>query len=78
MIVKLDGSDEKDFERETKKLVSSISIRRERIRQPLTRFTEPLLSVWRTSLRSNLDRFKRDEIGLFLNLSLYLSNPIWI
>lgn len=77
MIVKLDGSDEKDFERETKKLVSSISIRRERIRQPLTRFTEPLLSVWRTSLRSNLDRFKRDEIGCFPT-SLYLSNPIWI
>ncbi|GAA5964653.1 hypothetical protein JCM3765_007659 [Sporobolomyces pararoseus] len=54
MTLKLDGA-EKAFETETAKLLSSILIREDRIRRPLT--------SWRTSVKSNLDRFRRDEIA---------------
>ncbi|GAA6016185.1 hypothetical protein JCM11491_003762 [Sporobolomyces phaffii] len=60
-IVKLDGA-EAEFQSVTAKLVSSVSVRPERIRQPLELYSKPLLEAWRTSVRSNLDRDRRNEI----------------
>ncbi|GAA5881217.1 hypothetical protein JCM16303_004846 [Sporobolomyces ruberrimus] len=60
MIVKLDEA-EASFVSETTRLLSSTSIREERIRRPLALFSKPLLASWRTSVRTNLERYKRAD-----------------
>ncbi|GAA5902822.1 Sac3p [Sporobolomyces salmoneus] len=62
MLVRLEGA-EAVFESETSKLLSSILVDETRIRRPLALYSKPLLTAWRTSVRSNLDRYKRDELA---------------